>query len=177
MSKIRRVYRCPDCGGKIRVDDDVLPKFCIHCGTNLEDDDTPIPFSPRSPAIGTSKGKAVDATYRQMEQASIDRAEAAGAPGLKMTNMKDGLRPGDVSAPPVNNIVTQTMAAYKEAAGYDPWQGSVKSELQQVKMGPQTGNGSVALAAIQSANNAAPRAPKPQASVGGISAGWGGGVR
>ena len=65
-----------------------------------------------------AKAKAADYTYRAMEEAAdhnieyaaekfgVDKAELQG---LKITDMKDNLREGDIAAAPVNNEVTKTM--------------------------------------------------------------------
>ena len=70
------------------------------------------------PAIRTVAGTMLDKVYRAEEAASEKRAEQAaemaGVPvsemsGLKITNMRDNMREGDVAAIPVQNDVTRQM--------------------------------------------------------------------
>lgn len=112
---------------------------------------------------GSPIAKSVDQTYRQYEAASIERAEAAGDPSMKVTNMRDNLREGDVAAMPVNNVVTQYAAMAKETAGFDYFQaagqGSIADTLAMTKAGQERSTGQVALSAIQSARGAPPPTP------------------
>ena len=55
--------------------------------------------------------KAVDMTYRALEDSSAARAAALNNPQMKITDMKDRLREGDVAAVLPNNSVTQFMGA------------------------------------------------------------------
>jgi hypothetical protein len=135
---------------------------------------------PGSFSIGTAKSKSVDAVYRDIERASEVRAEAAGDPSLKVTNMKDNLREGDVAAmppQPSKEYQTQVAAASEMAGGFSHWQngpmGGANTEqvLQLARAGNKQGTGARALQAIQSARGGGASAP---ANVGGMRAGFGG---
>ena len=115
------LIRCPDCREKFQWDitkygyPDVCPnKACqSRIAHDREDDDIVMPFVRSS-----TRTKARDQVYRDMERGSEVRAQAAadmlGVPvsdmsGLKITDLNDRQRPGDIAAPPVNNIISQTM--------------------------------------------------------------------
>ena len=156
--------RCPDCGGTFRwPGEDDLPNHCPLCAAYVGGDPD---FVPTRMNIGTVKGRAADITYRQMEDASIARAEASGNPADKMTNMKDNLREGDTAAMPVNNIVTQTAEMYGsnyfQAAGMV----DVAGALAGAGQGRERGNGGVVLRAIQG-GRASPAPTTIKGSFGG----------
>ena len=162
--------RCPDCGIVFRVaQEEGFPNFCPSCGT---DQRVPDPsFVPTQLNIGGgAMARSVDSTYRQMEDASIARAEMAGDPSLKITNLRDNLREGEVAAMPVNNIVTQTADAYK-AEGFSYFQAagqaSISDTLAMVKAGKERTTGAKALGAIQAAAGA------PSPAVPTIKGKWG----
>jgi hypothetical protein len=76
------------------------------------------------PALRSATTKATDKVYRDMETASIHRAEEAarmaGVPvsemsHLKITNLRDNVHEGETYAMPVNNPVTQQMERMKAA--------------------------------------------------------------
>lgn len=84
-----------------------------HCYIGMGDrDDVVLPFISQKQNLGA------DRVYRDMEQKSALRAKIAqeqyglsseDAAQLKMTNMRDNLREGDVAAMPVRNEVTRLM--------------------------------------------------------------------
>lgn len=98
--------KCPCCGEKIghdRADDDI----CM-------------------PSIRSLVTTATDNVYREVERTSEVRmeqaAEQAGCSvsdmsGLKITNLRDGNKQGDVAAMPVNNEVTRQMEAINARGG------------------------------------------------------------
>lgn len=108
MALIYRTYAC-DSGGdaelhtfEILIERDQHPAFCPLCGAPVDGD--PIPAKI---AIGGSAAtRAVDMTYDLVEQSSIARAQQAEEAGLspaqartlKVTDMHDNLREGDVAA-------------------------------------------------------------------------------
>lgn len=110
--------KCKDCGFKIPWNPlDAKPTVCPKCETNnssdRDDDDIVMPFI-------RTKSPGIDRVYRQMEAGSEQRAtmaaEMAGVPvaemsDLKITNLRDTPRQGDVAAVPVQNEVTRFMAA------------------------------------------------------------------
>lgn len=115
-----RHYQCPDCSGTFRFlhhpADEPPPNFCPLCGSNMTIE--PV-FVPLAPHIGRTIGKTADNVYRQMEVASAANMEAAAELGggdtsdysaLKVTDMADYLRPGDVAAKMPANPVSQHMA-------------------------------------------------------------------
>ncbi len=76
-------YRCPECGGVFRhfhhPSDSPPPDRCPLCKAWVSDDEPAEPaFLPQAPGIRKSAYvKSVDQTYRNMEAASIERAEEA----------------------------------------------------------------------------------------------------
>lgn len=133
-----RTWACPDCDGQFTTvmdDRDGPPKFCTLCGNDMAADIEAIPNFSR---IGKAVNQSQDKVFRQMESASIARAEeaaeVAGVPvsemsHLKLTNQKDNLREGDTSfitpqmpAPSANvnalpNSAGATMAAQMRQSG------------------------------------------------------------
>jgi hypothetical protein len=127
------VVRCPGCRKKFKWKSGTdLPDECPLCGyetgTDRADDDIVLP------AILNRKTKAADQVYRDMERGAEHRTHLAAEVGggtasdyssLKITDMKDNLRAGDIAAMPVRNAVTEHMERYKqggftggEAVGY-----------------------------------------------------------
>lgn len=115
---VMRTYQCPDCEGifehlHMRSTEEP-PAFCPLCGANTSDVAPELP----APRIAKSIGKVADDVYRQMETSSAARAEmAAEALGesasdmgaMRVTNLSDNARAGEISAPTVNNSVSQFM--------------------------------------------------------------------
>lgn len=122
-------------------DGPIAPRFCPLCGADSESEviDIAIPFrrAITAPHIAKSIGKAGDATYRQMEEGSREQirqaAEMTGQPesdfvDMKITDMKDNLREGDITAvapPPseVSKLMDQSPGVFgfqagEAAAGY-----------------------------------------------------------
>lgn len=119
---IFRAYKCPDCEQIFRhghhPNDSPPPNYCPLCGSYVGEEPPPV-FIPQAPAIG--RKRSADAVYRQMEVASVERArQAAKMAGvdekemshLKITDMKDRLREGDIAAvtpvTPVHRMLDQT---------------------------------------------------------------------
>jgi len=116
----RFVIKCPSCKVKIRwlAEDTDYPAECPKCSLPLAseraDDDIPMPN------ILSFATRCTDGVYKLAERESEARmyaaAEMAGCPpsemaSLKITNMRDHLRPGDIAAMPVVNDVTRQMDA------------------------------------------------------------------
>jgi hypothetical protein len=138
MSLIYRTYACdgPDDESsphtfELLIERDQHPKFCPLCGVRFEDEPEPIPGGF---AIGGSAAaRSVDQTYSLLEESSAVRAqlaEEAGVPSaqarsLKVTDLKDNLREGDVAAKiPAypNNPVGQFMQQAEQVGIKYGWQ-------------------------------------------------------
>lgn len=88
-------------------------------------------FVPTAPHIARTIGKTADNVYRQMEAASVANMEAAAElhggdasdySALKISDMADYLRPGDVAAKMRDNPVAQHMANTGQG-GFQPLAG------------------------------------------------------
>lgn len=78
-----RHYACPDCGGTFKhmhvLSDDPPPDRCPLCGSWVSEAPPPV-FVPQAPGIAKSAmSKSIDQTYNGIMDASIQRAEEAGA--------------------------------------------------------------------------------------------------
>lgn len=121
MGLIVRTYKCDDCGletDSFQDSKDFTAPECPACEVET-DMSGPIPSTT---AIGPrNASKSVDRMWDVMQEGGEIRAEATGDPSMKITDMKDGfyggLRPGDSTAPKVNNTVTQ----YADATGFQMW--------------------------------------------------------
>jgi hypothetical protein len=119
MTKVKIRLQCPECSHKFYAPS-LFPECCPHCGYQYDPhDDTVISM----PAIKSLVSKVADQTYRDLERSSEARAEAAaqmaGVPvsdmsGLKLTDLRDNTKYGEIAAPPVNNAVTQQMEFLKQ---------------------------------------------------------------
>ncbi len=113
MGLIYRTYGCKGASGRrkqhtfeVMIDSGEHPKFCPSCGAKIDT----VEIVPGTHSIGGSDiVRGVDLTYRLVEESSAERAGLAGNPSLKVTNMKDHLREGDVAVSLPNNTVTQFM--------------------------------------------------------------------
>lgn len=110
MRKIWNRYECPDCEQQFAyaVDPDGRdgPDFCPKCGSNLSDN-PPDEVELQRMNIQTIKGKIGDQVYRQMETAADARIEEVAEKygmdkselsDMKITNMRDNMREGDIAA-------------------------------------------------------------------------------
>lgn len=175
----KMTFRCPDCRHLFQcvlAGSDEPPDHCPSCKSFVGID--PATYVPAAPAIGGSlAAKSADQVYRQLEDSSAVRAEAAGDPSLKVTNMRDNVKIGEVHAMPVNNEVSRTAEALREANGEKNayYSETMAATLQLANTGPGITKGSnVGLKAIQGGR--APSVPvKP--TVAGMRGGFGGGVR
>jgi hypothetical protein len=126
-----RRYRCPDCRGEFNFDHhpsveaDPAPRFCPMCGFDTHADE-PLGTAVVAPHIATGTARSVDGSYRAVEEGSEFRAQMAqemgmdaeGANALKITDMVDRQREGDIAAVPVNNPVTQFMQHNPGSGGF-----------------------------------------------------------
>lgn len=142
--------RCPTCRKAFRWDATAdWPDECQICGEPMAEDksDTAIVL----PAFLSSKTKLNDKFYREQERSSEARAEkaaeAAGVPvsemaDLKITNMRDNVKPGEISAMPVQNAVTQHMEAVNAKGGQFGFAGNNGLEFSAgINTGAVTVNG------------------------------------
>jgi hypothetical protein len=158
--------RCPECSHVMKVpQEEQWPNFCGNCGSFVGVDPN---FVPERMNIGTVRGKSADQVYRQMEDASIARAEMAGDPALKITDMNDNLREGDVAAKVIqpSREYQQQVAAIDARPEFLP---NVQGLSGLARTGRVQQDGSYALAAIQGGSpGGAPTAPMiPGAGFGG----------
>lgn len=122
MGKVNIRLQCPKCAHKF-YSKTMNPDCCPECGYEYDPpDDTVISM----PALRTAVSTSVDQVYRDMERASEHRAEQAAAmlgvpvsemSGLKMTNLRDNQREGDIAAVPVVNDVTRQMDFIQSRGG------------------------------------------------------------
>ena len=153
--------RCPECRKCFKWEvSKPDPRYCPLCSADLGEppDDDVISI----PAFLSAKTKANDKVYRDIETSSIVRmekaAEAAGVPvsemsDLKITNMRDNGREGDIAAVPVVNDVTRQMDALNQRGGQFGWQGSNAAEYSgAVQTGPYPNVGAKLRSSIQRAN-------------------------
>lgn len=164
MTKIR-TYRCPGHGEHPphqfshlhhpSVEASPLPRYCPACGYDSEGEEMQTALT--APHIRRSIGRAVDDTYRAMEEGSQHRAEyaqehlgldEAEASVMKITDMKDNLRHGDTSEVTVKNPVSETMAAAPQ--GMFGFQGSAGLGYSgTVSEGPHPNAGARAQGALR----------------------------
>lgn len=107
---ISRTYRCPDCEGTFRFlhmnREEPPPQYCELCHSFMGEE----PEAEVSAVNigGSALAKSVASTYKTLEETT------------KITDLKDGLRPGDSAAASMpNNVVTQFAAQ----EGMQMWQG------------------------------------------------------
>lgn len=121
MSLFYRTFECPRCEHRwtlCQERDEAPPKFCPECGKKFAKTLAAVPGTHR--IGGSTAAKSVDDVYRMNERAGEARMRLAEANGaspqlarqLKITNMRDNMREGDVAAihsPMPNNPTTQFM--------------------------------------------------------------------
>jgi hypothetical protein len=102
MAYVFRTYSC-DGGGEgsphqfeVMLASGEHPRFCPQCGCEVDPEALPIPS--KIAVGGSAIARATDMTYSLVESSSAARAAELGQPGLKVTDMNDNLRHGDVAA-------------------------------------------------------------------------------
>jgi hypothetical protein len=146
------VIKCQGCKQKIKWLVDDPPEDCPACGYRIAsdraDDDVVMPN------ILSFATRCSDGVYKMLEKSSEDRvyaaAEQAGCDpsdmaGLKITNLRDNMKQGDIAAMPVVNDVTRQMDA-----------------IAQINPNSQFGFGGGAGAGL-SFSSAVPSGPSPNA--------------
>lgn len=143
--------RCPGCRKPFPWDPAIdLPERCPlkGCGYVAKrrdpemDEDGVIVIA--APFLRSARMNQVDKTYRELETSSEARAEAAahfaGVPmsemsHMKVTNLRDNTKPGEVAAMPVVNPVTQQMDFLRQHGG------NVGFGADATQYGPSIGSG------------------------------------
>lgn len=166
MAKIVRLH-CPACEGEFdyfrhdsydpesgTVTKDPGPRFCTLCGYDTID--TELDLAPVAPRIGTLRARMSDKLYRDAEAGSAYRAEVAGDPSLKITDMRTARHEGEIAAVPVSNEVTKAMEAPAAAVvpGMEQWgqQNHAAAAMHQASLahqGPDAHAGLRAMTAIR----------------------------
>jgi hypothetical protein len=135
-----------------------FPRFCPICGFDTATpDDRP---EVAAPLVAQPRNRAMDITYRQMEQGSEMRAQMAadleGVPvadmsDIKITNIRDSRHEGDVAAIPVVNDVSRAMDRINEMRpGTVGFGGSNAVEYSSaVQVGPNPNAGARARAKVR----------------------------
>jgi hypothetical protein len=130
------------------------PRFCLECGAEVDPASLPVPA--RIAIGGSAIARATDETYRLLEQSTAARAAELHAPSLKVTDLKDNLREGDVAAKVAPNAVTTFAAEAKERFGIDymQWGGGLGGRVAPAMPAGVSGQryagpGHVAMAALQ----------------------------
>lgn len=134
MAKYRS-YICPECQGQFSFlhhpSDEPPPRFCPLCGHDSHAEEAVVrDFIAGIVAPHVQNRivvQAVDGTYRGMQnaaEAQIDRAvEMTGEDrsefdNMKLNNMRDDMREGDIAAVPVDNSVSRAMTAAPNISGF-----------------------------------------------------------
>ena len=144
--------RCPECSQVFKTTD--LDGPCPHCGWKPEKPDAEVIDIPM-PFLRTSgKTQRVDDLYRSIEQGAEFRAQKAAADlgvpvsemsALKVTNMLDGRKPGENSAP----SVTAEKSRLESAGGTAGFMPNGAEYAAGVKAGPHPNAGAKTLAGLQ----------------------------
>lgn len=156
------ILRCPECGTKFKSPTVEGPEFCPNkkCGIAMKDDaDEDGIITISAPFIRSGRMKAADDVYRMHETTSERRVEHAAAmagvspsemSGLKITNMKDNVKPGETYAPEVHNAVTDQMEIMK-AKGHQVGfaQMDAAALAGGVRSGPHPNAGAKAIQGVQ----------------------------
>jgi hypothetical protein len=166
MAYVFRTYSC-DGGGEgephqfeVMLASGEHPRFCPQCGCEVDAEALPIPSKI---AIGGSNiARATDMTYSLVESSSAARAAELGQPGLKVTDMNDNLRHGDVAAKAPDNAVTRFAREAKTNLGinYMQWGGGLGGAASgpRIETGvpgqAYSGPGHVALRGVQAEHDA-----------------------
>ncbi len=116
-------YQCPDCEAEFTFmhhpSDEPPPDYCPKCGNFMGTEPIQLPSFIN---IKSQRTKNADKTYRDMETGSETRqqlaAEMTGLDkadfnSLKITDLKDNLKPGDIVAKLPPNPVSEMMDARK----------------------------------------------------------------
>ena len=151
---IRRRYACPECSRQFTYDHhpsvaaDPLPRFCPHCGFDSQGE---FETALSAPAIGRGMVQRTDNLQRAAEQGAEFRADIArekfGLDADAAAMLKD------TSAAPVNNAVTQHMAALPNGSvGFNPTNAAAYASA--VSSGPYANAGARTMQGLRSQHQA-----------------------
>lgn len=155
-TKTRVRLRCHDCGNKFYCKD-AYPECCPVCGIEFETDPGDVISLP---ALHGPTSKTPDKVFREMEAASIQRAEQAasiaGVPvaemsSLKITDLKDNVQVGETYAKAPQNIITQQMDFMRSRGAPVGFQSNARELAASAHIGPDQRAGARALGEIQMA--------------------------
>lgn len=155
MALIFRTYECPDCSGRFELmqqSEEAAPRFCLHCGADFGEDEDARPGAvPGTHSIGgSSAARAVDNTYALAEQMGQDAYERTGNPNLKITNMRDNMREGDVAAMPSVTPANNGLLREAHELGLSPgWHSAGSIGVGPTPPPPEYATGVKALGALQ----------------------------
>lgn len=171
--KVKREIECLDCGHKlttIQAADEPPPAFCPFCGNGeppTRRDFTVVPY------IGSLRSRTIDKTYRDLEESSqvrhelvrerrdseldaaardaphlreaIEQVKRHGPEGVKITDMRDDVREGEIAVKmTANNAVTQYADALAQASGepgFNYFQGGGGGQVAELVQAASTGPG------------------------------------
>jgi hypothetical protein len=156
-------FKCPNCWEKFRVEVEKVPRYCPLCGFDSKEDEiaeetrmAEMLASQKPPAYKKQNAISgtVDKLYTDIEKTSETRAEmAAEAAGvdvsemasLKVTDMKDSLRTGDIAAKPALNNNQKELG---RSAGFSR-NGVIEELRTNARQGPMAGTGVGTMSGLQ----------------------------
>jgi DNA-directed RNA polymerase subunit RPC12/RpoP len=157
----RKRYRCPSCEGIFVYDHHPSVEadpvgFCPRCGFTQDMDPALV-----APHIGRTIAKTVDNMHRDIEDGEKFRADMARerfgldadeARAMVATNSLDNMRAGEITAMPVNNAVSQAIAANPNAYGWSGGAAQGMALSPSVQSGPFPNAGLRALQKVRAAH-------------------------
>ena len=164
---IRRRYRCPACKCEFDYDHhpsiaaDPVPSLCPNAKCGYDTDTGEFQVGLTAPILAKEVNKIPEANYRAAEEGSIYRAQHAeevlgldreAANQIKITNMRDNLREGDVAAMPAPTPVSDFMQANPNAGGFNYGAANYAEHSSAVTQGPFPNAGARAMADVRQAH-------------------------
>lgn len=146
-----RTYECPSCTRPFEIfhmsNDEPPPRFCPHCGYDTQSEEAePLAEALSAPVIrrSTAISKSVDATYRAEEEGSNFRVEMAKEMGLdteaanqlRVTDMRDNVKPGETSIVPVVNDASRMIDSNPNHFGFQGGAVNYQGYSEAVRTGP-----------------------------------------
>ena len=163
--KFKWKLQCEHCDAKFEWPHVNPPDECPICHEYVGDegkDPIAIPF------LSSAKNRSADSVYKAMEKSTEHQvhmaAEMSGLPAsefsdMKLTDMKDNLREGDISVKEVSNPVTQNMATLQQHGAQVGFSNNGLNYSQGVQSGPYPNVGAKMIDVIRGRHqkNADPR--------------------